>query len=157
MRAVLKCFLLFWLTVPVTATSQSQQRAARSKGTLSFRVQNKVYTADSTHARGYSVTHTAESFINGANSENMVINMEWKSSGAKGVYRITAGSGKADFTLQYKTYLLLQPGDYIKIEIRSAKKQDAFVLISGTFEGQLQDRNGHKIIITEGRFSTILL
>jgi hypothetical protein len=129
----------------------------RSIGALTFRCNGQLYTADSTHARGYAVKQTAVAYLNGANSETMVINIEWKGVKGAGTFFINSKESNAEFTINHKTYSLKQPGSYLKIVIIRAKQQGAFVLLSGTFEGQLQDKNGNKATITEGRFETVTL
>lgn len=124
-----------------------------SIGILRFRVNDQLYTADSTHARGYAVKRTSLAQINGANS-NMVIGIQWKGVKGLGVYAIDARNGTAEFSINSKTYTLKEAGDYLKVTVKAAKQQGAFLLLGGTFEGQLQDRNGNKLKITEGFFET---
>jgi hypothetical protein len=125
----------------------------RSIGALHFRVNGQLYMADSTHARGYAVNQTALAYINGANRE-MVIGMEWPGVKGPGIFSIDTRIGKAEFTIDHKTYFPRQAGDYLTVTVRTAKQQGAFLLLSGTFEGQLQDRNGNKLKITDGFFET---
>jgi hypothetical protein len=73
------------------------------------------------------------------------------------VFTIDIRAGKAEFTINHKSYYPQQAGDYLKITVLSAKQQGAFLLLNGTFEGQLQDRNGNKLKITAGIFETLSL
>ena len=155
MNKYLKILWLSWLPLQVAATTSPQ--VIKSIGSLTFHCNGQVYTADSTHARGYAVKQTAMAYINSANSENMVINIEWREVKGPGTFFVNKKTGKAEFTINHKTYSLKQPDDYLKIVISSVKQQGAFVLLSGTFEGQLQDKNGNKARITEGRFETVTL
>jgi hypothetical protein len=125
----------------------------RSLGALRFQANGQAYTADSTHARGYAVKQTSLAFINGANSD-MVVGVEWKGVKGTGVYTIDTREGKAEFSINHKSYFPAAPGDYLKVILTSVKQQGAFLLLNGTFEGQLQDRNGNKLIITAGIFET---
>lgn len=129
----------------------------RSEGSLSFRLNGQLYTATSVHARGYAVKQTTTAYINGANNEDMVIGVEVKGVKDKGVYNIDFSNGKVDFTIQHKTYTMVKPGDYLKLTVYSVKEQGAFLLLNGSFEGQLQDKAGNKVMITEGKFETIRL
>lgn len=145
---ILLCF------ISMQAAAVKSLREILSQGSLSFRCNGALYTANSTHARGYVVKQTLVAYINGANSENMVIGVECKNVKSVGTFYVNNKEGKADFTINHKTYSLKQADDYIKIVINDVKQQGAFLLLSGTFEGQLKDKNGNKIIITEGKFKT---
>ena len=128
-----------------------------SAGSLNFKCNGQLYAADSSHARAYALTQTGAAFIKAANTANIVLSVEWKGLKGPGVYVINSKESKAEFTIDHKTYLLKQADDYIKIVITNVKHSGSFLLLSGTFEGQLQDKNGTKIKISEGKFSTISL
>lgn len=127
-----------------------------SVGALRFQANGQVYTADSTHARGYAVKQSSLAYINGANGD-MVIGIEWKGVKGPGIFSIDTREGKAEFTINHKSYFPKDAGDYLKVTITSVKQQGAFLLLNGTFEGQLQDRNGNKMKITAGFFETLSL
>lgn len=149
----MKVFLKILLLVAIPAQLCAVKQNMRSIGALSFRVNGQLYTADSTHARGYAVKQTTVAYINGAN-DDMVIGIEWKGVKSAGSFSLNEKNGKVEFAISHKTYSIKQPGDYLKIVIKEAKQQGAFLLLNGTFEGQLQDKNGSKLQITEGRFET---
>jgi hypothetical protein len=155
MNIYLKITLLLWFPWQVATATCPQ--TIRSIGSLVFRCNGQLYTADSIHARGYAVKQTSVAYINGANSETMVIDIEWKGVKGTGTFFINSKESNAEFTINHKTYSLKQSGSYLKIVIVRAKQQGAFILLSGTFEGQLQDKNGNKATITEGRFETLAL
>lgn len=146
--------ILLLLLIPFIMSSRKGDPG--SKGALRFQANGQLYTADSTHARGYAVKQTSLAYINGANNE-MVIGIEWTGVKGPGVYSIDTRGGKAEFSINHKSYYPQQAGDYLKITVREAKQQGAFLLLNGTFEGQLQDRNGNKLKITTGSFETISL
>jgi hypothetical protein len=143
---------LLWIPFLLSATAG----VPGSRGTLRFQANGQLYTADSTHARGYAVQQTTLAYINGANGD-MVIGIEWKGVKGPGIFSIDTRSGKAEFTINHKSYFPKQAGDFIKITVLSAKQQGAFLLLNGTFEGQLQDRNGNRLKITAGIFETLSL
>jgi len=155
MNIFIKITVLLWFPWQVAAGVYPQ--TIRSVGSLAFKCNGQLYTADSTHARGYAVKQTSVAYINGANSETMVIDIEWKGVKGPGTFFINSKESNAEFTINHKTYSLKQPGGYLKIVIVRAKQQGSFVLLTGTFEGQLQDKNGNKATITEGRFETVTL
>jgi hypothetical protein len=144
-------YILLLLCIPWLMSTRSVDQ--RSVGLLRFQANGQAYTADSTHARGYAVKQTALAYINGANGE-MVIGVEWKGVKGPGTYTIDVRTGKAEFTINQKSYLPAAPDDYLKVTLTSVKQQGAFLLLNGTFEGQLQDRSGNKLRITAGIFET---
>ncbi|WP_207510569.1 hypothetical protein [Longitalea luteola] len=146
--------ILLLLLIPWLLSAVS--RDGRSTGTLRFQANGVLYTADSTHARGYAVKQTSMAYINGA-SNDMVIGIEWQGMKGPGIYAINTRAGKAEFSINHKSYLPKQADDYLKITVRAIKQQGAFLLLSGSFEGQLQDRAGNKLKITAGSFETISL
>lgn len=152
MKNYLNILLLIWL--PLQLNAIATKRA--SIGALSFRANGQLYTADSTHARGYAVKQSTLAFINGANN-NMVIGIEWKGVKGPGIYSIDIRTGKAEFNIDHKTFIPRQAGDYLKVTVQTAKQRGAFLLLNGTFEGQLQDINGNKVKIESGAFATVSL
>jgi hypothetical protein len=155
MKLYVKILLVLWLTgLPgVSICSQT----VKSSGVLSFRCNGQLFSADSGHARAYAVKQTSTGYINAANKEDMITGIEWQDVKGPGIFYINDKAGKADFTINHKTYSVKQAGDYVKIVINNVKQQGAFLLLSGNFEAQLQDKNGTKVKITEGRFETTIL
>jgi hypothetical protein len=152
MKRYLNILLLLWIPLLLSATTGP----SGSLGTLRFQANGQLYTADTTHARGYAVQQTTLAYINGA-SADMVIGIEWKGVKGPGIYSIDTRAGKAEFTINHKSYFPKQAGDFLKVTVLSAKQQGAFLLLNGTFEGQLQDRNGNRLKITAGIFETLSL
>jgi hypothetical protein len=152
MKRYLNILMLIWVPLLLSATAGRPS----SLGTLRFQANGQLYTADTTHARGYAVQQTTQAYINGA-SADMVIGIEWKGVKGPGIYSIDTRAGKAEFTINHKSYFPKQAGDFLKITVLSAKQQGAFLLLNGTFEGQLQDRNGNRLKITAGIFETLSL
>jgi hypothetical protein len=152
MKRHLNILMLLWVPLLLSATAGPPE----SLGTLHFQANGQLFTADTTHARGYAVKQTTQAYINGA-SADMVIGIEWKGVKGPGIYSIDTRAGKAEFTINHKSYFPKQAGDFLKVTVLSAKQQGAFLLLNGTFEGQLQDRNGNKLKITAGIFETLSL
>ena len=134
-----------------------QQEKGRSKGTLSFRYNNQLYVADSSHARAYVLKSDSTAFISGSNSENMVMDVQWKHFKAAGNYTITMMNGKAEFTIEHKTYTLSQNRDFVKVTVASVKTAGSFLLLTGSFEALLHDKNGNAVPVKEGKFTTYTL
>ena len=64
--------------------------------------------------------------------------------------------GTINFTIDGKTYWTRSvTGDnFLDIKITEAKNKYNVILLSGTFEGVLEDKEGNKVQITEGKFIT---
>jgi len=147
-------YILLLLWSPFLLSTKSVEQ--RSLGALRFQANGQAFIADSTHARGYAVKQTSQAYINGANGD-MLVGVEWKGVKGPGVYSIDFREGKAEFTINHKSYAPVASGDYLKVTLTYVKQQGAFLLLNGTFEGQLQDRSGNKLKITAGAFETISL
>jgi hypothetical protein len=147
---------LLFFTLQLNAVELYAQ-AVRTSGSLNFKCNGQLFTADSTHARAYALKQNGTAFLKAANAENIVLSAEWNGLKGTGTYLLTVKNSKADFSINHKTYSLKQDGDYIKIIVSSAKQSGPFLLLNGSFEGQLQDKAGAKIKITDGRFETASL
>lgn len=148
--------LLLFFTQPLSAVAVYAQ-TVKTSGILNFKCNGQLFVADSTHARGYALKQNGTAFLKAANAANIVLSVEWNGLKGTGVYTITAKEGKAEFTINHKTYGIKDAADYVKINISSIKQSGSFLLLSGNFEGQLQDKSGNKIKITEGKFETTSL
>ncbi|MBS1622011.1 MAG: hypothetical protein JST10_00870 [Bacteroidetes bacterium] len=126
-----------------------------SKGSMSFKFNGQPYEADPAHAKGYAMVQTGLGYINGANSsKGILIGLELFVKG-KGAISIKGDKdGKVNFTINNVMYWVKSPGDFLNVEITNVKKMGQLLLLSGTFEGVVQDKEGHKAKITEGKFST---
>lgn len=154
----MKCIVPIVLLLLLTAFAKDKTLyKPLSKGSLSFKLNGKLYVADSSHARGYVNKQTMQAYINGANSEDMVMGIEFSGVNTKGIVTLTNTNGKVDFTILHKTYSIVKPGDYLKLTIINIKQQGSFLLLYGMFEGSLQDKLGNKALITEGKFETTSL
>lgn len=126
-----------------------------SKGSMSFKFNGQLYEADPSHAKGYAMIQSGLGYINGANSEKgILISLELLIRG-KGSYSIKGDKdGKVNFTINDVMYWVRSAGDYLNIEITSVKQMSQLLLLNGTFNGVVEDKDGHKVQITEGKFST---
>ena len=126
-----------------------------SKGSMSFKFNGQVYEADPAHAKGYAMKQSGLGYINGANSsKGILIGLELFIKG-KGSYSIKGDKdGKVNFTINDDTYWIKNAGDYLNVEITDTRQIGQLLLLNGTFEGIVEDKEGHKAQITEGKFST---
>lgn len=155
--SIIKQLFSFWILCMIAQSALSQMAKNNSLGSLSFKCNGIVYKADSTHARAYAVKQTGHAFLNGANTDNMIITLEWNGYTNIGKYILRSENGKAGVTINNKTYTLRQASDYFKIEVRQSKLNGSFLLLTGVFEGQLHDKIGNEIKITNGQIETFKL
>lgn len=125
-----------------------------SVGNFSFKAGNQVYVADTTHARGYANQATGIGYITAANSQDMVVDIARNNMKSAGTYVLKARDSKVVFTLNSKSYSLRTEQDYLRITITSVRTSGSFFLLNGRFEGQLTDKLGNVVKITEGYFVT---
>ena len=155
---LIRNFLIVLLIVATAFnTTASQENTVKSKGSLSFQCNGEWFHADSIHARAYALKHAGTVFINGANADNMIVNIQAEGINGKGTFVITEKNGRAEFTINHKTYFLKGQENYIKMVVSQVKLQGTFLLLSGTFDGLLQDKNGNKIKLAQGLFETAFI
>ena len=83
--------------------------------------------------------------------------MQIQNMTGEGTYKLDGDSkGTINFTINGKTYWTrsVLGDDYLNVIITSTKSMGTLVLLSGTFEGVLEDNDRNKVQITEGRFTT---
>ncbi len=145
------------LLLHINSSFVTFQSSVKSSGMLHFKSNGQLYVADNSHARGYALQQNGSAFLRAANTENMIIDVQWDNLKAAGEYIVVKDKGTAQFTVAHKTYSLLQQGDYVKILVSSIKSSGAFLLLQGKFEAKLHDKNGNELNVTEGRFETFNL
>ena len=127
----------------------------RSRGTLQFKINGQLFNADATHARGYAAATSKTGFINGANANNMLLNLEMEGLNKTGhVVITTVPKDKCLISINHTNFFIQNAGDYIKVTITSVKQSGGMLLLTGSFEGKLHDNNGNEAIISDGIFST---
>lgn len=127
-----------------------------SKGSLSFKVNGQAYEADPSHAKCWS-TSNIPLIMCMAKGKDLTVSLEFGSNSGKGVFRIESDKqGKVGFTIADKFYWVKLKGDYLSVTITDTKtvQYSTVMMLSGTFEGQLEDKDGNKVQITDGQFTT---
>lgn len=127
-----------------------------SKGSLSFKVNGQAFEADPAHAKCWS-TSNIPLIMCMAKGKDLTVSLEIGSNSGKGVFRIESDKqGKVGFTIADKFYWVKLKGDYLSVTITDSKtvQYSSVVMLSGTFEGQLEDKDGNKVLITDGQFTT---
>ena len=128
----------------------------QSKGSLSFKYNGKLVLADPSHARAYAVSTIKMGYLNGANAENMILDVQ-----AKGLYQpgplVVHSSERCIVTLDHVDYSIRTPEDFFHIQVTDVRQEGQMLLMSGTFQGKLHDKKGNQVLITEGQFKTLQL
>jgi hypothetical protein len=127
----------------------------QSKGVLAFRHNGQLFAADAAYARGYAVAATQTGYLTAANTSNMALNIEKAGMIKPGLYKLApAQKNKCSMTVNHTTYFLKEESDYLLITITAVREEGNMILLTGSFEGTLHDKNGNIAVITEGKFTT---
>ena len=145
--------MLIWIHLLAVA----QENTLRTKGYLTFKADNVIYKADSTHSRGYALPHARRAFLSAANKANMLFDAKWNNLKSTGDYVLYKGKGEVEVTIQHKRYKLMHPDDYLKITITEIKEKGTLQMLQGFFEGRLHNDDGNMLRISEGKFNTSIL
>jgi hypothetical protein len=128
-----------------------------SKGSLSFKMDGVLYEADPAHAKAWTTMQIPLAMLMARNDKGLSVSMQLQNISSEDAYRIDGDrKGNVSFIINGKTYWTrsVMKDNYLDIVITNRKQQATVVLLSGTFEGVLEDKDGNKVQITEGRFTT---
>ena len=131
--------------------------AHKSVGSLSFKLNGELYEADPAHVKAWTTTQIPLAMLMARNDKGLSVSMQIQNMTGEGTYKLDGDSkGTINFTINGKTYWTrsVLGDDYLNVIITSTKSMGTLVLLSGTFEGVLEDNDRNKVQITEGRFTT---
>jgi hypothetical protein len=147
-------------TAKVSKDSLGKRPAGKSitqgKGTLSFKLDGQVYETDPTRTKCWSTSNVPLAMLM-AKGDELSVSWQMGYTSGQSSYKLDGDSkGTINFTIAGKTYWTRSvTGDnYLDIKITSVKDKYSLKLLSGTFEGVLEDKDGNKVQITEGKFIT---
>ena len=83
--------------------------------------------------------------------------MQIKNITGAGSYKLDGDDkGTVHFTVNVNTYFTKgEKGEnFLNLNVTNTKGDSTMILLSGTFDGVLEDKDGKKLQITEGVFST---
>lgn len=126
------------------------------KGKLSFKVNGTNYRSDSTQTKCWTSTNVPLAIL-WARSETISISWQIQDFHSKGTYRIDNDKkGKINFTINGTTYWIRKTDgtNYLNITVTGTRDKFSVKLLSGSFEGVAEDKDGNKIHITNGVFIT---
>jgi hypothetical protein len=129
----------------------------QSVGSLSFKLDGELFEADPAHAKAWTTVQIPLAMLMARNDKGLSVGMQIQNMHGEGEYKIDGDrKGNINFTVNGKTYWTRSvTGDnYLNLIVTSTKEQATVVLLSGTFEGILEDKDGNKVHITEGKFTT---
>ncbi len=129
----------------------------RSVGSLSFKLDGVLYEADNDHAKAWTTSQTPLAMLMAKNSTGLSVSMQIMNINGKGFYKLDGDSkGTVNFTIGGKTYWTrsVMGDNYLDLTVTDTKNQATVILLTGTFEGVLEDKDGNKVKVTEGKFST---
>ncbi len=129
----------------------------QSVGTLSFKLNGEFFEADPAHAKAWTGNGVPLALLTGKNDKGLFVSMQMQNFKGEGSYKLDSdNNGGMSITVNGKDYGIrsVMKDDYLNVVISSIKTLGPVLLLSGTFEGVLQDKDGNKVQITEGRFTT---
>ena len=135
---------------PVTGTH-------KSIGSLSFKLNGELFEADPAHVKAWTTTQIPLAMLMARNDKGLSVSMQIQNMTGEGTYKLDGDSkGTINFTINGKTYWTKSvAGDnYLDVVVTNTKSQATVVLLSGSFEGVLEDKYGNKVQVTEGKFTT---
>ncbi len=141
----------------ITKPEQPSLGSRQSVGTLSFKLNGELFEADPSQAKAWTSNGIPLAMLVAKNDNGLSVSAQIKNFNNEGTYKLDSDSkGGASFTVNGKIYrtLSVMKDDYLNVVISGIKTLGPVLLLSGTFEGVLEDRDRNKVQITEGRFTT---
>lgn len=128
----------------------------KGKGTLSFKLNGHAWKSDTTQTKCWTSEKTPVAML-WAKGTSIHISWQIQNITGKGNYRIDKDSkGTINITVGSKTYWIRKTdgSNYLDISITGIRELYGVKLLSGTFKGIVEDKEGNKVMITEGKFTT---
>ena len=126
----------------------------RGKGSLSFKLDGTLYETDRQRTKCWATSSIPLAMLMARGDD---VNVSWQMgyTANQKSYKLDGDKkGTINFTIGKKTYWTRKSDNYLNITITGIKDKASVQLLSGTFEGVLEDKEGNKVQITEGRFVT---
>jgi hypothetical protein len=138
-----------------TGASAAVAKLSKGKGLLTFKMDGQLYETDPKRTKCWTTTSVPLAMLM-ANGNAMSISWQMGYEQGKDTYKLDGHNGSTNFTIGGKTYWTrsLKGDNYLNIIVTSVKNKYSLILLSGTFEGVLEDKEGNKVQITEGKFVT---
>ncbi|MGB8193930.1 MAG: hypothetical protein WCF67_18500, partial [Chitinophagaceae bacterium] len=128
----------------------------KGKGSLSFKMNGQTYETDPQRTKCWTISSVPLAMLM-AYGDKLTVSWQMGYEAGKESYKLDGDNkGTINFTIDGKTYWTrsVKGDNYLNIMVTSVKDKYNVKLLSGTFEGVLEDKDGNKVQITEGRFIT---
>lgn len=135
---------------------QANHDLTKGKGSLSFKLDGQFYETDPGQTKCWTTNNIPLAMLM-ARGDGLSISWQMGFKEGENSYKLDRDSkGTINFTIGDKTYWTRSVlGDnYLNIKITNVKDKYTVRLLSGTFEGVLEDKDGKKVQISEGKFIT---
>jgi hypothetical protein len=129
----------------------------QGKGSLSFKLDGQYYEADPAHVKAFSNSQIPMGMLMARNNNGLSVSMQINNMHGEGTYKMDGDKkGTLNFTINGKTYWTrsVTGKNYLDLVITSTTSIGTVILLNGTFEGLLEDKDGNVVHITEGKFTT---
>lgn len=139
-----------------TPSRPPREKRTNGKGSLSFKLNGQLYETDPKQTKCWSTVNIPAAMLI-AKGDGLSVSWQMHYDKDQTTYRLDKDKkGTVNFTIGGKTYWTKSRlGDnYLDIKFTTVKDKLSLILLSGTFEGVLEDKEGNKVQITEGRFET---
>jgi hypothetical protein len=156
LAVVIAANVLYGNAQTVNTSKPSSPALSQGKGTLTFKLNGKFYQTDTSRTKCWT-TPTIPVAILWSSGNGLDISWKILEIKGKGVYRIDRDSrGSVSFSIAGKTYWIRKTdgSNYLTITVTVMKDLYGVKLLSGNFEGIIEDKDGNKVQITEGKFTT---
>jgi hypothetical protein len=144
-------------TSPSPGNQPGLQGKRESRGSLSFKLNGEFFEADPAQSKAWTGNGVPLALLTGKNDKGLFVSMQMQNFKGEGAYKLDSDrNGGMSITVNGKDYGIrsVMKDDYLDVVISGIKTLGAVLLLSGTFEGVLEDKDGNKVQITEGRFTT---
>ena len=129
----------------------------KGKGSLSFKLNGQTWQSDTTQTKCWTSDKTPIAIL-WAKGQNINVSWQIQNITGKATYKIDKDSkGTINITAGNKTYWIRKTdgSNYLNITITDIKEVYGVKLLSGVFEGIVEDKDGNKMPVTAGRFTTL--
>jgi hypothetical protein len=137
-------------------TKPALGKMSLGKGSLSFKMDGVLYQTDPGHTKCWTTASVPLAMLM-ARGEGLSISWQMGYEEGKDSYHLDRDrTGTVNFTIGKKTYWTrsVMGDNYLDIKITNVKDKYSLKMLSGTFEGVLEDKDRNKVKITEGKFVT---
>jgi hypothetical protein len=142
-------------TSEVASKSRSKS-LTQGKGSLSFKLDGQLYETNPQRTKCWT-TSSIPLVMLMAFGDGLSVSWQMGYKADQRSYKLDGDKkGTINFTIGKKMYWTrsVRGDNYLNITITGIKDKYSVQLLSGTFEGVLEDKEGNKVQITEGRFVT---